>query len=301
MTIFGFSEWKDFFYRLYEKADETDIFNRGAAVGFYFSFAFFPLLLFLVTLVGLTLHTTDALKNDLYSYLYQIMPASAFMLVRNTLDEIIENSSGGKLTVGILVTLWSASAGVDTLRNSLNSVFQLRERRAWWLTKLQSLALTLVFIVLMAIGLMAVSMGWKAFGVLLGWAGLRVTSSWVLGLIQWTSLLVAVLFASEVIYSWLPCHKKFQWYWITPGSLVAIVSWVLLTLAFKLYLQYFNSYNRAYGSLGAVIILMLWMYFAGVSILIGGAINSVLAEMRAEREGEPIREDCGTPAAKPAL
>lgn len=286
MTIFGRDEWKEFFLKLYQKVDSTDIFNRAAQVAFYFSFAFFPLLLFLVTLTGMVLESTDSLKRELYSYLFQIMPRSAYNLVHTTLDEIIESSSGGKLTIGIFITLWSASAGVDTLRNSLNAVYELKESRSWWNTKLQSLILTLLFIALLAIALIVVSSGWKLFEYSLVSAGLQVGSPFVLIGIQWISLLLVLLFATEIIYSWLPCFDKFRWVWITPGSIVAMLLWLLFTGGFRLYLQYFNTYNKAYGSLGAVIILMLWLFLTGTAILVGGAINSVLTDMRDDSLGD---------------
>lgn len=288
MTIFGRDEWKQFFLQLYAKVDSTDIFNRAAQVAFYFSFAFFPLLLFLVTLTGMIIGSTGNLKRELYSYLFQIMPVSAYDLVHRTLDEIIESSSGGKLTIGIFITLWSASAGVDTLRNSLNAVYELKETRSWWNTKLQSLVLTFLFIFLLALALIAVSTGWRMFEYLLVKIGLSIESAWILNSIQWVSLIFVLLFASEVIYNWLPCHKKFRWFWVTPGSLVAIFLWVVFSLGFRVYLQYFNSYNKAYGSLGAVIILMLWMFLAGTAILIGGSINSVLKEMTDRDLVEPF-------------
>ncbi len=295
MTVFGREEWKEFFLKLYTKVDSTDIFNRAAQVAFYFSFAFFPLLLFLITLTGIVLGTTDSLKQELYSYLFQIMPGSAYDLVHRTLDEIIENSSGGKLTIGIFITLWSASAGVDTLRNSLNAVYELKETRSWWNTKLQSLVLTFLFIILLAIALITVSTGWRLFEIALSKSGFVTESSLLLAGIQWVSLLAVLLFASEVIYNWLPCHKKFRWFWITPGSVVAILLWVIFSVGFRVYLQYFNTYNKAYGSLGAVIILMLWMFLAGTAILIGGSINSVLADMREDRS--PSSESGGVPTA----
>jgi membrane protein len=284
MTVFGRDEWKEFFVRLYNKVDSTDVFNRAAAVAFYFSFALFPLLLFLVTLAGMVLDSTDSLKRDLYRYLFQIMPRSAYDLVHKTLDEIIESSSGGKLTIGIFITLWSASAGVDTLRNALNAVYEVKESRSWWNTKFHSLVLTFLFITLLTIALTAVSTGWKMFEQLLELVNLNVDSPLLLTGVQWVLMLAILLFASEVIYNWLPCHKKFRWYWITPGSIVAIVLWVLFTGGFRIYLQYFNTYNKAYGSLGAVIILMLWMFLTATAVLIGGAINSVLSEMSAARE-----------------
>lgn len=270
---------KIFLRNLYRKIESTDLFNRAAQVAFYFSFAFFPLLLFLVTLVGIVLGSTEHLKHDLYSYLSQIMPSSAFDLVHKTLDEIVDTSSGSKLTIGILVTLWSASAGVDSLRSSLNAVYELKEGRPWWKTKLQSLILTLLFILLIAVALITVSTGWEFFQYILGLGGLKVASPLILIGLQWISLIVVLLFATEVIFSWLPCFDKFRWVWITPGAVVAIFLWIAVTSGFKFYLQYFNTYNKAYGSLGAVIILMLWMYLSGTSILIGGAINSVITKM----------------------
>src|SRR5688572_23879386 len=167
MKVFGRQEWKEFFLKLYHKVDSTDIFNRAAVIAFYFSFSLFPLLLFLVTLAGMVLGSTNSLKRDLYSYLYQIMPSTAYDLVHKTLDEIIENSSGGKLTLGLFIALWSASAGVDALRSSLNAVYEVKEGRSLLLTKTQSLVLTLLFILLLAFGLMAVSTGLKMFDLML--------------------------------------------------------------------------------------------------------------------------------------
>lgn len=289
-------ELKEFFVRLYNKADSTDLFNRAALVAFYFSFAFFPLLLFLITLAGLVLDSTESLKHDLYSYLFQILPISAYDLVQRTLDEIIESSSGGKLTIGLFVTLWSASAGVDSLRTSLNAIYELKESRPWWKTKIQSLVLTLMFILLLAVGLLAVSAGLDVFDHLLRLAGFEIDSPVISVVVQWLSVLLLLLVTSEVIYNWLPCHKVFNWFWATPGSTVAIILWVLFSAGFRLYLQYFNTYNRAYGSLGAVIILMLWMFLTGTAILIGGSINSVLYEMAMEPEGNGHDDDA---SAKP--
>jgi len=277
--MFSTFKWKVFFKELYDKFFDTDVTSSSAQVAFYFSFAFFPLLLFLITLFGIVLDSTDELRTELYIYLAQLMPPSAYELVRTTMDEIIESSSGSKLTLGILVTLWSASAGVDSLRIALNRVYQVRETRAWWMTKLQSLLLTFLFILLLAVGLAAVTAGWSLVKVSLGGMGIEVTSPLVVTGIQWAAIVVVMIFSTAVVYSWLPCFKQFHWVWISPGSITAILVWVIFGSLFRLYLQYFNSYNKAYGSLGAVIILMLWMYITGLALLLGGAINSVLTDM----------------------
>ncbi|HEX6124429.1 MAG TPA: YihY/virulence factor BrkB family protein [Pyrinomonadaceae bacterium] len=279
MRFLSAIEWKTFFKELYNKFFEVDVMSSAAQVAFYFSFAFFPLLLFLVSLFGMVLESTEELRGELYGYLAQIMPPSAYELVRTTMDEIIETSSGGKLTLGLLVTLWSASAGVDSVRTALNRVYELKEARPWWKTKLQSLILTFLFILLLGIALAGVTAGWTLVRVALGSIGLEVTSPWVLTAIQWGALVIVMLFATAVIYSWVPCFDEFRWVWISPGAVTAIVVWILFGGLFRLYLQYFNTYNKAYGSLGAVIILMLWMYITGLALLLGGAINSVLTEM----------------------
>lgn len=277
-------DWIRFFKRLYKKADDSDLFNRAAQAAFYFSFALFPLIFFLVSLFGLVLTSTDALKAELFEYLRQIMPASVFVLVRNTVEEVAANSSSGKLTIGLVVALWSASAGVDAVRAALNSVYQLRERRNWFLMKAQSLALTFVVTILAGIGLAVVFYGWQIVQAATIWIGLPITSPFFLTAIQWISILAVMLFACEVIYNFLPDFRKFKWIWITAGSLVAIVLWLLLTGGFRLYLSFFNNYDKTYGSLGAVIILLLWLYLTALVLMAGGAINAVLHDLRFEEE-----------------
>ena len=279
--------WKRFFTKLQEKADATDLFNRAAQVGFYFSFAFFPLLLFLLTLFGLILDKTDLLQAELYNYLAGVMPSSAYQLVHTTMDEIIAHSTGSKLTFGLVVTLWSASAGVDSLRSAMNSVYEVDETTTWWHRKLQSLLFTLLFIVMVAVALTIITAGVTLATTAAGESDLV---KWIVLGGQWIFLLIVLLFTTAAIYNWLPSFEKFRWVWVTPGALVAIALWGILTLGFKTYLHYFNSYNRAYGSLGAVIILMLWMYLTGLALLAGGAINSVLTEMSPDSGATEARE-----------
>lgn len=222
------------------------------------------------------------------------MPRSAFALVQKTVQEIVENSSTGKLTLGLAITLWSASAGVDSIRSALNAIYKLRESRSWWRTKLQSLVLTLLFILLLAIVLAIVFYGWQIVQISLAFLGFEITSPWVLVSIQWLSIVLVMLFAFEILYNVIPDYKRFQWEWINPGSFIAIGLWLITTSAFRLYLSYFNSYNKTYGSLGAVIILMLWLYITAVVIVFGGAINAVLREIRQESLNNNINNERAT-------
>ncbi len=269
-------------FRLYDKFWEEDILSRSAQVAFYLSFSLFPLLLFLVNLFGLILGQADDLRLELFSYLRQIMPTSAYVLVQKTILEVTENSSGGKLTFGFLVALWSASAGMDSFRVALNHVYRIKETRSWWKTKFDSLMLTLLLIILLSFVLGIVFYGWKFLSLLLSLINLPVESFVILQIIQWLTFILVLLLTFGLVYKYLPNHKDIKFRWVSPGSVTAILLWLLLTNGFRVYLNYFNNYDKTYGSLGAVIILLLWLYLTALVILIGGAINAVLTEIDRE-------------------
>ncbi len=253
-------------------------------MAFYFSFALFPLLLFLITLFGMVLSSADDLRGELFYYLRQVMPYSAYNLVQTTIKEVTENSSGGKLTIGFFIALWSASAGVDSIRVALNSVYSLRETRDWWKTKLLSLGFTVVITILVSLALAIVFYGWKFVSLAFTTLSLPVPAPFFLVVIQWVAILIVLLIVFGMLYNFIPNHSPRRWHWITPGSVVSIVLWLILSSIFRIYLHYFNSYDKTYGSLGAVIILMLWLYLTSLVILIGGLINCTILEMRRSEE-----------------
>ncbi len=267
----GFS-LKQFSQQLYEKALEEEVLSRAATVAFYFSFSLFPLLLFLLNLFGMVLDNAADLRSELFLYLRQIMPPSAFELVQNTISEVIIGSSGSTLTLGLLIALWSASAGFDTLRGALNAVYDLKETRAWWRTTLLALVLTIGLVVLVSITLGSIFYGSAAL------ERLPFSSPFLLKLMQWAVILFALLLAFTLLYNFLPDHAPHRWKWLTPGALVGIILWLLLSSGFRLYLQYFDNYAVTYGSLGAMMILMLWLYLTALVILLGAMMNSTISD-----------------------
>jgi membrane protein len=270
---------KDFFVRLYTKAlDEEDVTSNAAQVAFYFLLALFPLLLFLVSVFGIVLGTADDLRAEMFFYLKQAMPYSAYDLVVKTIDEVTQNSSGGKLTFGLLAALWAASAGIDSIRVVLNGVYNLSETRPWWKTKLTSVLLTLGLGILVTLALGIVFYGSKLIMLVLDTVNLPIQSPTILGILQGIFVLIVLVAIFGLLYNFLPNHKEFKWVWVSPGSIIGILLWLLLSYGFKLYLGYFDSYDKTYGSLGAVIILMLWLYLTAFVILTGGSLNAVLQE-----------------------
>ena len=278
---------KDFFSRLYTKAfQEEDIMSVAAQVAFYFAFALFPLLLFIISIFGLVLESAADLRAEMFFYLERVMPNSAYDLVTKTIEEVTESSSGSKLTFGLLAALWSASAGVDSIRNALNGVYNLTESRAWWKTKGLSLLTTLGLGVLVTIALGVIFYGSKLLSWALGLINLPVSSPFILGVMQALVVLIVLVVSFALVYNYLPNHKNFKWTWVTPGAIISIVLWLLLSYGFKIYLGYFDSYDKTYGSLGAVIILLLWLYLTALVILIGGTTNAVLQEFSDPKAAE---------------
>jgi len=284
LTSFNYTElkeisWKDFFWRLYTKGfDEEDLLSNAAQVAYFFLFALFPLLFFLVSIFGIVLGSDGGLKIEMFQYLQRAMPASAYDLVKSTIEQVTESSSGGKLTFGLLVALYSASAGIDSLRIALNGAYNLAETRAWWKTKLLSLVMTLGLGVLVTLALGIVLYGSKFTNLLLDSLNLPIESPIIINILQIVIAAIVLVTMFALLYSYLPQHKKPGWVWITPGAITGIILWLVLSFSFRLYLSYFNTYDKTYGSLGAVIILMLWLYLTALVILIGGTMNAVLQE-----------------------
>ena len=282
--------YKEFFTRLYEKISDDDILGNAAQVAFYFSFALFPLLLFLMSVFGILMNDKQDLQEQLFVILSQVMPRSAFELVEKTLKEVTANATGGKLTFGILVTLWSASAGIDNMRGTLNEIYNLKETRSWLRAKLTSLALTIGVGILILLALAFVVYGSQFLDRVL-----PIDSQYVLKPLEYIATIVLVLLAFALIYNFAPNHDPIQWKWITPGAVVGVILWVAASGGFKLYLNYFNSYAATYGSLGAMIILLLWLYLTALVILMGGAINAILDEKtgikKAAEDPKQVKEE----------
>ena len=202
------------------------------------------------------------------------MPAQASALINTTVDEVSRASGGGKLSFGLLAALWAASNGMGAISDALNVAYEVKETRPWWRVRLIAIGLTIALSLLILSALALVLFGGHIAGALAAhfMFGSFFKTAWQM--LQWLLVLVFVLLAFALIYYIAPDLKERRWYWISPGSVLAVLLWLLVSFAFRLYLHYFNSYSATYGSLGAVIILMLWFYLTGAAVLIGGEVNS---------------------------
>jgi membrane protein len=268
-------EFKDYVVKVYKKFVAEDVTTNAAQVAFYFIFALFPLLLVLLNIIGIFLGAADGVRDELFAYLQQVVPSSAIKLIKETITELTAEGGGGKLTFGLLLALWSASAGVDNIRIALNDVYDLEETRPWWKYKLMSLLLTLGIAMLIFLALGVIFYGGQFLNVLFSPLGFQIDSYYILTAFSIVVVGIALILSFALLYNFAPNHDPFEWHWISPGAITAIVLWIVLSLGFRVYLHYFDSYSKTYGSVGAIIVLLLWLYLTAMVILIGGIVNAV--------------------------
>jgi len=259
--------------RLAQRINDDDIFGRAAQLSYYFLLALFPLLLFLINILGYLAQQGTLFRDKLLVYLAALMPGSAFLLVHTTLDEISAASGTGKLSFGLLAALWAASNGMGAISDTLNTAYNVKEKRSWWKVRLISVCLTVALAILILAALAIVLYGGtigESLAVRYGFGNVFTT---VWKIVQWPIALLFVLTTFNLIYNFAPDIPSYARRWITPGAFVGVALWLAVSFGFRLYLGFFNSFSVTYGSLGAVIILMLWFYLSGVAILIGGEVN----------------------------
>ncbi|NOT61800.1 MAG: YihY/virulence factor BrkB family protein [Acidobacteria bacterium] len=267
---------------VYQRLFEDDVFGRAAQLAYYWLFSVFPMLIFLTALLAYI--QKPALFDNLFEYLNTVLPRDAYSLLRTTFNQIVRRPRSGLLSFGIALTIWAASAGMESLINSLNVAYDVPRGRGWAKDKWRSIWMTLGLAVFVSTALILLFFG--------GVIGNQIAAGFGYGalfqtgweFLRWGVIVGFIFFALELIYYLAPNVKQ-RWRSTTPGSLFALMSWLLISYGFKHYVARFGNYNATYGTLGGLMILMIWLYLTGVAILIGGELNSVL---RGLRHAEPL-------------
>jgi membrane protein len=283
------ASWLDRVQRLTRRITDDEVFGRAAQLSYYFLLALFPLLLCLISLLGYFVEEGTEFRNKLLGYVATVMPSTAATLVRTTLDEIAKSKGGGKLSFGLLAALWAASNGMGAISQTLNTAYNVRETRPWWKVRLISILLTIALSILIIAALAIILYGGTigdAFAARYGFGDL-FRSLWQI--VQWPIALFFVLATFTLIYNYAPDISAEERRWFPPGSLVGVTLWLGISFLFRIYLHFFDSYSVTYGSLGALIVLMLWFYLTGVAILIGGEINCEAEGRCKQNPSEAVR------------
>lgn len=269
--------------RVWSEFSTDEVADRAAALAYYFLFALFPALLFLTALLGL-LPIPD-LMDRLMGYVAQAMPGDAASIIQKTLNEIVAGAGGGLLSIGVLGALWAGSNGMSSIMSALNVAYDVKETRPWWKTKLLAIGLTLGFSVFILSALILVAFGPKIGETVAGAVGLGAVFTFVWNIVSIPVIMVLVAIGIGLVYYLAPNVEQ-HWRWVTPGSAVALVLWLVASFALRFYVTNFANYNATYGSIGGVILLMLWLYLSGMALLLGAEVNSEI-EHAAARRGAP--------------
>ena len=283
--------------RTWKKANADDIFGRSAQLAYYFFLALFPMLIFLISTLGVFPGAAEPIRHGMFQFLSQALPAAASDLIQKTMNEVTSASGIGKLSFGLIVSLWSASAGMLAIMDTLNAEHGVAEARSFLRQRVTAILLTLGVATLLIFAA-AVALFGEAQNVLTG------SFSIVWKIAHWPIATACVLASLALVYYFAPNLKKREWHWITPGAVVGLLLWLLASVGLRVYLHYFNSYSATYGSLGAVIILLLSFYITGIAILIGGEVNVVIEEAVVQNSATSHPDDSivgrATPKARAA-
>jgi membrane protein len=264
----------------------NNLLGRASELAFDFLFALLPLILFMLTLFGLFASRSVELQSDFLSYFSDFLPPAASQLLRTTVAELAARASGGKLTFGVVVALWFASGGTSSMISALNLAFHVGETRSWLKVRAIALGLTLFISILLLTAFFIVLVS----GDFVDWLGTELQLLPVVVLagktLRWPAATLFVVFSYSLIYYLGPDLEGRRWHWITPGSAFGALLWLLSSIGFRVYLHFFNSYGTSYGSLGAVMILLVWLYVTGLAFLIGGEMNAEIERAAVQRSSE---------------
>jgi membrane protein len=270
--------WKDILSRTYEQIGEDRLLAVAAGVVFYGLLAVFPAVTALVSLYGL-FASPSAISEQL-SLLAGILPQGAVDILREQIGRLTAGS-GAKLGFGFIfglaVALWSANAGMKAIMDALNVVYEEKEKRGFIKLTLVSFAFTIAAIASLLIALGAV----VVVPVALNYLGLQNVTELLFRLARWPLLLLGVIFGLAVLYRFGPSRREPRWQWISVGSAFAAVAWLISSALLSWYLASFANYNATYGSLGAGIGMMMWMWISAIVILFGAQLNSEIEHQTA--------------------
>lgn len=279
--------WRDILVRTWSEVARDRVLAVAAGVTFYGLLALFPALSAFVSLYGLVADPGTVAEQ--LSLAEGILPSGALDVVREQVGRIASGSEA-KLGLAFVVSLglsaWSANAGMKAIFDALNVAYGEEEKRGFIRLNLTSLLFTLGLILTAIVALAAIA----AIPILLDQLYLGSAIEWLLWLGRWPVLLAIVMLGLATLYRFGPSRENAQWKWVSPGAIVACLAWLLGSLMFSWYLSNFEDYNKTYGTLGAVIALLMWMWLSATIILLGAELNS-------ETERQTLRDTTDGPPA----
>ncbi|MCG7393463.1 YihY/virulence factor BrkB family protein [Microvirga sp. ACRRW] len=289
--------WKDILWRTYEEFGKDRITSVAAGVTYYALLAVFPAIAALVSIYGL--FADPASIQDHLNAMSGIMPGGAMEIIGDQVKRIASKGGGALgfgFIFGLAISLWSANAGMKAVFDALNIVNDEEEKRSFIRLNMTSLTFTLCAILFILVALAGI----VVLPIVLNFVGLGEGTEWLVSLMRWPILLIGVTLGLSLIYRFGPSRDKAEWRWVTPGGIVAAVLWIAVSMLFSWYVSSFGSYNETYGSLGAVIGFMTWIWLSSIIILLGAEINAEMEHQTVHDTTEGAHQPMGVRGAKMA-
>ena len=280
--------WADILKRTFNEAFFKDnCLGMAAQLAYYFFFALFPALLFLLAVASY--FPIERLVDDIVTRMSGFAPPEVISIITEQITKISEGDSGGLLTFGMIITIWSSSAAMTAIIDTLNSAYDIEEGRPWWKVRLTAIALTIGVSIFILVSFALLAVGPTFAERYAAMMGLGPAFEWTWKILQWPVVFALASIAIAAIYYWGPDAEQ-DWVWLTPGSILATMLWLVASLALKYYLANFGSYTETYGLIGGVMILLLWFYVTGLVILFGAEMNAEIehASPYGKDEGEKV-------------
>ena len=262
--------WGELLKRTAKETSADNVLGLAAQLAYYFLLALVPAIVFLV---ALTSFFPPDLVNQMISALGTFAPADVVGIVEEQIRGLRGGSHGGVLTFGLLFALWSSSAAVVSITDALNRAYDIEEGRPWWKVRLIAIGLTLALAMFVLFAFTLVMIGPSLAEDIAARVGLGSAFEMTWKILQWPIVFALIAVALAVLNYFAPDAEQ-DWTWVSPGAVLATALWLIASLAFKIYITNFADYNATYGSLGGVIVLMLWFYISGVAILVGAEMNA---------------------------
>jgi membrane protein len=278
---FGGVGVKELGRRVYHEIQGDDCFGRAAQLAYYFLFALFPFFLFLTTLLGYL--PIPNLLDRIMEMLAPLLPGDALRLVQDNLHQLVTGERGGLLSFGILAALWTSSSALTAIIDSLNRAYDVEEGRPFWKVRGTAILLTVGLSAFIIVALVLLTFGPQLGRWIADLVGLGQVFAITWNILRWPVIVGLLILAMALLYYFAPDVEQ-KWQWLTPGSAVSVIGWLLTSLGFAFYVNNFGSYNATYGTIGGVIVLLTWMYLSGLFVLIGGEINAEIEH--ASQEGK---------------
>lgn len=263
---------KEFGKQFVQRFLDNDLPGIAAELSYYFFFSIFPFLVFIVALTAYL--PLQGAMNELLGRIAMVMPKEAMSVIQDNLNSLINHPRPKLLSVGVFITIWSASRGMNALITGLNIAYQVKDRRPYWKIQALAIGMTLASTTMLLLAFTLMVLGGKLGFYLADKLHIGTVYSMVGSWLRWPLSALVLLLTMSVNYQVLPdVQRKFRIF--TLGSVVSAVLWVVVTWGFTLYAEHFGNYNAAYGSIGGVIVLLTWLYLSGLIFLIGGQINAL--------------------------